>query len=237
MAKICFPHPTQGDYDSLEKAVIGLKWECYSISRYALCEIVQYNTCYRNYLRTNGVDSLVERLMEEAPQLRETKVLLHRLRGWAAAEMLADYDIQCYNIKDRITILGHTFKGLADIRKHVELVGRERCDGLHTWSPAEASLYDDIHVGLLEDCPIFDYNHLGKDRTCQNYLFRREPVVERDMQEALKVSHQFDFCMVHERIPKEQLPILYYGGKGKYMLLASKRERDETEQPYYPRVD
>ncbi len=224
MAKICFPHHAQGDYDSLAKAVKALEWECYSISRHALCEIVQYNTCYRNYLRMNGIDSLVERLTEEAPQLRETKVLLHRLRGWAATERLADYDIQCYNIKDKITILGHTFKGLTDIREHVELFGREQNDGLHTWSPVEAAVYGDIHIGLLEDCPIFDCNNLGKDRTCQNYLFRREPVAERDMQEALKVSHQFDFCMVHEQIPKERLPILYYGGKGKYMLLASKRE-------------
>ena len=27
--------------------------------------------------------------------------------------------------------------------------------------------------------------------------------------------------MVHEQIPEDLLPILYYSGKGKYMLLAS----------------
>jgi hypothetical protein len=72
-------------------------------------------------------------LIDEAPQLKEEKVLLHRLREWAAEEKLADYDIQCYNIKDKVTILGHTFNGLKDIRRHIELSGRSGCGSLHCW--------------------------------------------------------------------------------------------------------
>jgi hypothetical protein len=44
------------------------------------------------------------RLIEEASQLKEENVLLHRLREWAAEEKLADYDIQCYNIKDKVNV-------------------------------------------------------------------------------------------------------------------------------------
>ena len=137
MAKICFPHYKKGEFASLADALKFLEHETYSISRYALCEIVQYNICYRNHLRRHGVEDLIVRLIDEAPQLKEEKVLLHRLREWAAEEKLADYDIQCYNIKDKITIHGHTFNGLQDIREHIELFGREGYDGLHCWSPTE----------------------------------------------------------------------------------------------------
>ena len=84
MAKICFPHYKKGEFASLEEALKFLERETYSISRYTLCEIVQYNTCYRNHLRRYGVEGLIQRLIEEAPQLNEEKVLLHRLREWAA---------------------------------------------------------------------------------------------------------------------------------------------------------
>ena len=130
MAKICFPHYKKGEFASLADVLKFLNRETYSVSRYALCEIVQYNTCYRNHLRRHGVEDLIIRLIMEAPQLKEEKVLLYRLREWAAEEKLADYDIQCYNIKDKVTILGHTFNGLKDIRKHIELYGHEWYGGL-----------------------------------------------------------------------------------------------------------
>ena len=44
------------------------------------------------------------------------------------------------------------------------------------------------------------------------------------MKEAFRTFHGFNYCMVHENIPEENLPILYYKGDGKYMLLATKRE-------------
>ena len=223
MNKICFPHYDCGEFRSLAKAIKVLGATTYSLSRYALCDIVQYNICYRNYLRRHGVEDLIIRLIEEAPQLKEEKVLLHRLREWAAEEKLADYDIQCYNIKDKVTILGHTFNGLKDIREHVELFGSEGYDGLHCWSPTEVEPYKDVHIGhFYENYPVFDSYDLADDRTYQNYIFRPTSITETNMKDAFCTFHGFNFCMVHENIPEENLPILYYSGDGQYMLLATK---------------
>lgn len=145
------------------------------------------------------------------------------MREWAAEEKLADYDIQCYNIKDKITIHGHTFNGLQDIREHIELFGREGHDGLHCWSPTEVEPYKDVHIGhFYENYPVFDSYDLGDDRTYQNYIFRNTPITESDMKNAFGISHRANFCMVHENILEEMLPILYYSGDGQYMLLATK---------------
>ena len=37
------------------------------------------------------------------------------------------------------------------------------------------------------------------------------------------VSSPMDFCMVHEEIPKEFLPILYYNGDSDHVLLATEK--------------
>lgn len=36
-----------------------------------------------------------------------------------------------------------------------------------------------------------------------------------------KVSSHMDFCMVHEKIPEDFLPIFYYNGCNDYILLAT----------------
>lgn len=53
MAKICFPHYEKGEFASLADALKFLERETYL--QYALCQIVKYNTCYRNHLRRHGV--------------------------------------------------------------------------------------------------------------------------------------------------------------------------------------
>lgn len=193
---------------------------------YVLSEIVQYNICYRDYLRCYGIEKLIEKLIEEAPQLKEKKVMLHYLREWAKVEKLADYDIQCYNINDKVTILGHTFNGLKDIKEHVELYGHVVHNKLYScWSDIEVDAYDDVHIGhFYDNYPIFDSSDLCDNRTYQNYIFRSKNLSESDMKEAFLISHGFNFCMVHENIPENQLPILYYRGEGEYMLLAIPKE-------------
>ena len=196
----------------------------YGWSWFTLTEIVRYNVFYRDYLREHGIDSLIKKMIEEVPELSEDKKALNHLREWTVKEAIAAYDIQCFNIKCKITIMGHTFDGLEDIIKHRELLGKECFRGFECFAPQETIAYSDIHIGeLYENYPIFDSYDLGDDRTYQNYIFRKSEITEQEMKAAFNISHRGNFCMVHEQIPSHLLPILYYSGDGKYMLFATNK--------------
>ena len=226
MAKICFPHHCLcGEFSSLNEAFRYLRKKEYGWSDSTLTEIVRYNIFYRDYLREYGIDALIAMVIEDAPELADDRSALNYLRKWVKKDKLSAYDIQCYNIKDKVTILDHTFEGLEDIIRHREIVGKEFYRGFECFMSKDISTYQDIHIGeIYENYPIFDSYDLGDDRTYQNYIFRKQHITEQDMKTAFGIYHNWNFCMVHEQIPFNLLPILYYRGEGDYMLLASNKQ-------------
>lgn len=224
MAKICFPHHTRGEFGSLDEAFRYLIKREYCWYWFTLTEIVKYNVFYRDYLRKYGVDALIKEIVDEVAEIADDKKSLQHLRDWAAREKLANYDIQCYNIRDKVTILGHTFTDLNDIIKHCQIVGKEFIRGFECFTPQNVSTYPDIHIGeLYENYPIFDSYDLGDNRTYQNYIFRDKEITKQELEAVLAISHKGNFCMVHEQISPSLLPILYYSGEGNYMLLATNK--------------
>lgn len=223
--EVCFPHYHKGEFSSLHKAVRFLK-DRQSGWGYYMKKIVQYNVRYRDILREKGLVSLLHRLLEDAPELCSEKAALEEVRRWYVDEgkHLAGYDIQCYNIKDKITILGHEFSGLEDVKAHRSLCGRDSFydpDMIHC-TPAKES--KDVFVAELYDrYPIFDSYDIGDDRTYQNYFFSNVPFSEETLAEMKAIKHKCNYCMVHEEIPEHLLPVLYYSGEGDYMILATKK--------------
>lgn len=191
---------------------------------YTLREIVLYNVIYRNYLRDNGVDKLIELLVKDAPQLKELIPQLTSLRNDLADVKIAGYDIQCYGIYDEVTIMEHTFKGLNEIVNYVEMYGLSSTSSL-SCQPQEKHLSGDVHVGCIYmPYPKFDSFDFADNRCYQNYIFSSKPISEKMIATAHKNSGKYDYCMVHEEILEDQLPILYYSGTGNHMLLASKNK-------------
>lgn len=225
MEKICFPHYSMGKFDSIAQALDKLKRMDHGWTKYLLPDIVQYNICYRDYLRKNGMESFIERLIVEAPKLKNEVESLGYLRNWwNRQKRLADYDIQCYHINDMVTILGHTFNGLEDVIRHRAIIGKNRFTGVECFRFSERNEYPNIHIGeLYESYPTFDSSDFGDNRSYQNYIFRATPITEANMMETLGIPHDCNFCMVHENIPAYLLPILYYEGDGDYMLLATSK--------------
>lgn len=220
MKGACFPHYRRGKYSSLQEMIRNRVRLVF-----VLTDIVRYNSRFRNYLRNYGIDSLIKELIREVPELKQETLALDHLRKWVAANKLADYDVQCYHIKDKVTILGHTFDGLEDIRQHCAMVASEFCGKLECWKNRDSTEYSDIHIGrIYESYPVFDFYDLSDDRTYSNYIFRSSPITEEDMVNTFRISHGLNFCMVHENIRPECLPILYYSGEGEYMLLALEKK-------------
>lgn len=224
MAKICFPHHTRGEFGSLNEAFRYLRKREYGWSWFTLTEIVKCNVYYRDYLREYGIDSLIKIIIEEVPELTSEKVSFVYLRKWAAKEKLSEYDIQCYNINDKFTILGHTFNGLEDVIMHRKIFSRKQIGSFDCYSVSDKDSYSDICIGELYDSyPIFDSYDSADNRTYQNYIFRKKLITVQDMMMVSEITDYSNYCLVHEHIPSDLLPILYYKGDGNYMLLATNK--------------
>lgn len=227
MTKICYPSGSRGKFPSLASFFRYFDHEDRVLSCYALASLVQCNKPYRDHLRSYGMDSLIERLCKEAPQLNDKPIMIDCLREWFESSPIADYDIQCYGINDKVTILGRTFEGLRDVVIHTEMMGWESySSGLILIMPHSYNAYEDVRIGeLYSYYPSFDSSDVEDSRTYRNYIFRNSRITEEDMIQALSTPHAFNFSMIHEQISEENLPILYYSGSGRYMILASSREK------------
>ncbi len=225
MTKICYPCYGRGKFASLESLFKYVaEDEMRYISPYSLINIVQCNIPYRDHLRSYGIDSLVERLYKEAPQLKDKPMMIQLLREWAEDEPIADYDIQYLHVNDKITILGHTFNGLREISLSAELWGCDYGRGVDCTRVTPAFCNEKVHVAdIYKGYPSFDCTDVGDHRAYHNYIFRDHPISEKDVERVMHTPHGFNFCMMHEHICEDQLPILYYSGSGKYMVLASKK--------------
>ena len=59
-------------------------------------------------------------------------------------KFLADYDIQCYDIHEPITIMGHTFSNLADVQSHVKKGATPSMDSLFMYTKENTTPYPDM---------------------------------------------------------------------------------------------
>lgn len=222
MPRICFPHPSKGEFNSLREAYCHLSTKEYGWSWFTLTDIVRYNVVYRDYLRDYGIDALLEMIIKEVPELANDIEALDYLRNWASTEKIAGYDIQCYNVKTPISILGHTFNGLDDILNCLEIIGKVYSNGIKCFSPDKINICQDIHVGkICRNYPIFDSYDLDDDRTYQNFIFKKSNINDIILEKVSLIDKKGNFCLVHESIPTDYLPILYYRGDGDYMILAT----------------
>ena len=217
MAHVCCSYPEKGKFNSLQDAVVYLAKR--NDLHIYLPEIVYYNIEHRDMLREMGIEAYVEYLKNKCPLFAtDTRAIDAMYQMWETEEQVANYDIQCYHIRDKVTVLGHTFNGLKDIKSHCSIISKVKREPL-----------DGLYVGQLYDSyPILDHYDLGDDRTYQNYFFRNHLIKKSDLLTAMdRISCYFNFCMVHELIPEELLPILYYRGDGNHMLLATSKQQSQ----------
>ena len=225
MSKICFPHHTRGDFDSLQEAYGFLRKTEGCWTSGTLFNIISTNVRYRNHYRDYGFYGLMALLLDEECLIAQDKDTMNFMGQVAKQWRISDYDIQCYNVNDQITIMGHTFDGLKDIKSHVGISAQHKDNVLECNSDSDCRCPDGIHVGLVYEAhPIDDGIEAHQNRTCQNFIFKNRRITSHDFESLCGNNpHGSNFCMVHEFIPEDFLPILYYWGVGNYMLLATPR--------------
>lgn len=226
MAKICYPSYRKFQFSSLSQWFEYFDSKDRYLSPFTLCEIVQYNPCYRDLLRSDGLDAVINRLVSEAPGILEKPQWFESLKNAWKDNNIADYDIQCIGIHRKVTILGYTFNGLEEIRSRVEMFGFSHYNNLLCKFDSQQSDKIGVHIGCISrDYPKFDEFDASDNRQFQNYIFKTEPLTEEMMIEAHRIPARTNFCMVNEDIPESELPVLYYSGSGKYMFLATKKRK------------
>ena len=192
-----------------------------------LDRFIQYNIVMRDILRQKGIEALLEDIFAIVPKDNISALTIRYITKYWTENPIADYDIQMYHIEDDITILGHTFHGLNDVRQHCEMTASVRSQ-LHCFPTKEYIPLENIHIGeIYESYPIFDSYDYSDNRCYENYIFASEPIMEELMQQYANIKPESNYCMTHEKIPTELLPVLYYVGDGPYMVLATKKQSIE----------
>ena len=192
-----------------------------------LDRFIQYNIVMRDILRQKGIEALLEDIFAIVPKDNISALTIRYITKYWTENPIADYDIQMYHIDDDITILGHTFHGLNDVRQHCEMTASVRSQ-LHCFPTKEYIPLENIHIGeIYESYPIFDSYDYSDNRCYENYIFASEPIMEELMQQYANIKPESNYCMTHEKIPTELLPVLYYVGDGPYMVLATKKQSIE----------
>ena len=189
-----------------------------------LDRFIQYNIVMRDILRQKGIEGLLDDIFTIVPKDSISPLTIRYITKYWTENPIADYDIQMYHIDDDITILGHTFHGLNGVRQHCEMTASVRSQ-LHCFPTKEYIPLENIHIGeIYESYPIFDSYDYSDNRCYENYIFASEPIMEELMQQYANIKPESNYCMVHEKIPTELLPVLYYVGDGPYMVLATKKQ-------------
>ena len=227
---VCFPCYRRCEFSSLKEAVDFVLQKPGGLSVY-IAEIVMYNIRFRDCLREKGVEGVIKMLIHEAPAIAADTKALEKLKGkWSdgTKKRIADYDIRCMPKNNRFRVCGCWFDGLDDVDAQVEMSGNPR----HTfrkWYSREVHNHNlaGLHIGnIWESYPSFDSSDASDGRSYNNYVFSRTPLTENLMEQYCKrINSNIDACMVHEDIPAELLPILYYNGDSDWVILASEKPK------------
>lgn len=228
--KVCFPCYGRCEFGSLEEAVNFVQQLHGGLYVY-IDKIVMYNIRFRDCLRTYGIEGVIKMLIDEAPAVaQDTKVLDDLRSKWTnrMKEHIADYDIQCLPKNGRICINGCRFDGLEDIEAQVEISGSPGYL-FRSWYKHEEYKQNSLglHVGnIWRSYPKFDSSDACDGRCYNNYVFSKSSLTEEMMEDyCSRIKAPFDSCMVHENIPADLLPILYYDGDSDCVLLATAKDK------------
>ena len=231
--------PTHTDYRFLsddeddpdyEEVYTKYEYSLYAAIRYLsdnwfyFDEVVLHNIWLRDILRRDGAEAFVADLSAIRPVSDELKINMERFVEDWKDKQIGNYDIQVLPIVDPLRIGSITLDDIYQIQSHVEsAVNSTLFNGVDVYHHKPNT--DNLHVGeVWASYPFFDeFDIISDDRTFQNFIIRDQKIPDKEMKKFAKVLGTINECRVHERIPEELLPMVYYKGEGGFMTVAAKR--------------
>lgn len=194
--------------------------------------LLEYNISLRNIIREYGLRTVADRIKEIRPNSKEITEGIDNLVSHNDGTFIGEHDFQLYSVLDDFILFGKTIHGLADLEGYAEMYLYD------DWgSPSESRAIrtnpiktGDIHVGYLwRSYPCFDSaDYETESGTFNNYIVRRHPITEEDLQKVKALPFQADANRIDENMPKDALPLIYHvGGDYGYMVVATERSKTE----------
>lgn len=205
---------------SLKDAIATILEQGYT---YMIQDTIQYNILLRDAYHDMGAKAFTKELLAIADNDEKLTIRMQDFNERIAEKGgLADYDIQAYNIKDPITFFGVTVQGLEGLKQRIEC----RCrDEKHERPYSCSPIVSDIHVGeLWHSYPMFDSYDSADDRTYNNYVVRNHKITPKEMAAVMDLPKKGNYLRVTEHISTDCLPLVYYRGEGKCILVATEKQ-------------
>lgn len=197
------------------------------VSPYLAEALIFYNVPVRDELRQVGIHALTEYLKSLCPDDEGLASVMDACSAQWERTVLADYDIQICPVTQELQFAGHAFQGLDDLLGQVEIsasgageayISRHEATGIG------------LHVGETSlRYPCFDSeDYASEDRCYRNFIIRQHPVGVDEIRRFHAIKPLANDRRVHELVPRDMLPMVYYDGEGGFMLVATDKEQGLT---------
>lgn len=170
-------------------------------------DMMLHNIVLRDAMRCFGVKKVIEQIKEWAPASKNLENQIEDFQNKYSDDYIGNLDIQVYSVAEDFQMFGRTLHGLNGI-----LEQQEKSEGLYVGQ-------------LLEHYPCFDSeDYATENRYYQNYIIRENPITENEMQRFKELPSCYNYKKINERVALDMLPMVYYDGDGRFMLVATCRE-------------
>jgi hypothetical protein len=215
-------------YDSLGEAVSAMEGRFF-----VMPDFIRYNLPLRDKARELSVDSFIDWLVGEIPELRDDERTINAVRESLENRPIGDLDCRYVPRDQPFEVCGVEVPSLKALKA-------ARCWNVDMdFFPNRPSHFDalnpkEVIPGLYvaeaaKLYPCFDSeDSLYENRFFRNYLISSKPFTEEQLLEFCKWRTCFNYNKVSEILPQSLLPMAYYHGddhSDNFFILATPRKK------------
>lgn len=186
-----------------------------------LYNMLYYNIPIRDAIRSKGIQTVIETLLDYAPN---DDRLRQELDNIVSKEIhVSDFDIQMLPITCKLNFFGHQ-TNLKQIAACVEIIRR-----IGRWTSLRERKDDTFHVAeVYEPYPCFDsFDYASENRDYENYFIRDRAMTEADCLEIENCFGRYCRFFASNDLPEKYLPVIYRDGDSGLMYVATAKNNPQ----------